>query len=399
MVLTLVRTCSRPQLSWVVRRLSEPRRQLLVLAGPRQVGMTTLVRQALAALDRPSVYATADGPSPPVAAWVDRQWDEANRMGRDPPDGAVLVLDEVQKIPAWSEGVKARWDADTAAGRSLRVVLLGSAPLLVQGGLGESLAGRFERVRLLQGSWSEVRDAFGRDIDRYVRFGGYPGAAPLVGEPARWAAYLRDALVETTLSRDVLLLTRVDQPALLRPLFDLACAYSAQELSCTKRLGRLQDAGNTTTLAHDLALLSGAGLVTGLQKHAGQVVRARGASPKLQVLDNALVTSRAGADPSLRPGGERWRRLVQSAVGAHLVRSAREDGIDVQWCRDGRDEVDFVVHAAGRVTGVEVKTTTAPGRGLAAFPRAVPGARAVRVGPGGMGLEEAVSPPARAWLG
>jgi predicted AAA+ superfamily ATPase len=76
-----------------------------------------------------------------------------------------------------------------------------------------------------------------------------------------WAAYVRDALIETTISKDVLLMTPVQKPELLRRVFDLACRYSGQMLSYQKMMGQLADAGNTTTLAHYLELLEGAGMV------------------------------------------------------------------------------------------------------------------------------------------
>jgi predicted AAA+ superfamily ATPase len=391
---------TRPQLALLVHRLQEPRCFLQILAGPRQVGKTTMARQAGEACGLPFVYASADGPSPPGPEWIDRQWDAATRASRGA--GAVLVLDEVQKVPRWSEVVKARWDDDTHHHRPVRVVLLGSAPLLVQRGLTESLAGRFELIRVPHWSYLEMREAFGWDLDRYALFGGYPGAASLVDEPERWAAYVRDALVETTLSRDVLLMSRVDKPALLRQLFDLACAYSGQELSFTKMLGQLQDAGNTTTLAHYLALLSGAGLVSGLQKYAGDVARRRGSSPKLCVLNSALSTSRAGVAPSgLRDDPEAWGRLIESCVGAHLLNTAADRGLSVSWWRDGADEVDFVLHAGAAVVGIEVKSIqSAPPRGLTAFRAHFPGARTLVVGAGSgaIPVAEFLSHPASEWL-
>lgn len=372
-----------------------------ILAGPRQVGKTTLAREAATACGLPFVYASADGPSPPGPAWIDHHWDAATREGG--AAGAVLFLDEVQKVPRWSEVVKSRWDDDTQAKRNLRVVLLGSAPLLVQQGLTESLAGRFELIRLPHWSFSEMHAAFGWDLDRYVLFGGYPGAAPLVDEPSRWAAYVRDALVETTLSRDVLLMSRVDKPALLRQLFDLACGYSGWELSYTKMLGQLQDAGNTTTLAHYLSLLAGAGLVGGMQKYAGDLARQRGSSPKLCVMNTALISSRAGVVPQrLRDDPEAWGRLVESCVGAHLLNSAATDGITVSWWRDGADEVDFVLHGGETLLGIEVKSVhSAPARGLSAFRKRFPRSRTLLVGAGSgsVPLEHFLARSAGEWLG
>jgi predicted AAA+ superfamily ATPase len=245
-------------------------------------------------------------------------------------------------------------------------VLLGSSPLLLGRGLTESLAGRFEAIRLSHWSFSEMREAFGTSLDEFVFFGGYPGAAALVGDEERWRRYVLDSLVETVVARDVLLLTRVDKPALLRQLFALACAYSGQVLSYTKMLGQLQDAGNTTTLAHYLGLLGQAGLVTGLQKYAGSAVRRRGSSPKLLALNTALASAVAGRPlAEVRADGDAWGRLVETAVGDHLVNA----DFDVFYWREGNDEVDFVVRRDERVTAIEVKSgrRRPSTRGLAAL--------------------------------
>ena len=265
----------RPQATILAEQLAEPRRFLQVVAGPRQVGKSTLVQQVTGEMAAPVRYASADEPTLRGTDWIGQQW-EAARLEATGKTGAVLVLDEIQKIPAWSETVKRLWDEETRKKRALKVVLLGSAPLLIAQGLTESLAGRFEVLRLPHWSFTEMRAAFGWSLEQFVYFGGYPGAAPLVGDPARWSRYIADSLIETSIARDVLLLSRVDKPALLRRLFELACRYSGQVLSYTKMIGQLQDAGNTTTLAHYLDLLAGAGMVCGLPKYAGDVARSRG---------------------------------------------------------------------------------------------------------------------------
>jgi hypothetical protein len=282
----------------------------------------------------------------------------------------VLVLDEIQKLTGWSESVKRLWDEDTRSRRRLRVILLGSAPLLIPHGPSESLAGRFETLHLPHWSLAEMRSAFGWPVDQYVFHGGYPGAAPLIRNNSRWARYILDSLVETTISRDVLLLSRVDKPALLRRVFQLGCSYSGQILSYTKMLGQLQDAGNTTTLAHYLDLLAGAGMIVGLQKYAGQAIRQRGSSPKLQVLNTALMTAQTGRtlkearrDPAL------WGRLVESAAGAHLTNAAAAGVCDLYYWRDRDREVDFVARTGQTLTAIEVKSGRARDvqPGLAAF--------------------------------
>ncbi|MCZ2104802.1 MAG: ATP-binding protein [Burkholderiales bacterium] len=390
----------RPQATVLRARLAQPRRFIQVVAGPRQVGKSTLVQQVTQASGLAVRYASADEPTLRGTQWIAQQWEAARLM---PAGGgaAVLVLDEIQKIPAWSETVKRLWDEDTRARRALKVVLLGSAPLLIARGLTESLAGRFETITLAHWSWAEMRAAFGWSLDEYVFYGGYPGAAPLIAEPARWARYVLDSLVETSISRDVLLLTRVDKPALLRRLFELACRYSGQILSYTKMLGQLQDAGNTTTLAHYLDLLAGAGMVCGLPKYAGDVARSRASSPKLQVLNTALMTANCGlALAEARADGEFWGRLVESAVGAHLANAAMRGECTLHYWREGTREVDFIVQAGRRLTAIEVKSGRAPlaHAGTAAFVQAFEPQRTLLVGGDGIALEDFLAQDVTHWV-
>jgi len=390
----------RPQATELARRLAEPRRFIQIVAGARQVGKTTLVQQVTEAAKVPVRYASADEPTLRGAEWIAQQW-EAARLTAD-SGGAILVLDEVQKAANWSEAVKRLWDEDTRARHPLKVVLLGSAPLLVQRGLTESLAGRFEVLHLPHWSFTEMRAAFGFSLEEYVYFGGYPGAASLVREPDRWRRYILDALIETTIARDVLLLTRVDKPALLRRLFELGCRYSGQVLSYTKMLGQLHEAGNTTTLAHYLELLGGAGLLAGLPKYSGRAVRQRGSSPKLQVLNTALLSAQSGLSfEEAHADREFWGRLVESAVGAHLANAAATGLCEVFYWRDGNHEVDFVMCAGKKLVAIEVKTTrridTLPGMGV--FTETFRPTRTLLVGGDGIALDEFLSLPVEHWLG
>jgi len=390
----------RPQAAVLAERLAEPRRFLQVLAGPRQVGKSTLVQQVTGDLSLPVRYASADEPTLRSPDWISQQW-EAARLDASGKAGALLVLDEIQKIPAWSETVKRLWDEDTRKKRPLKIVLLGSAPLLMAQGLTESLAGRFETLRLPHWSLTEMRAAFGWSLERYLYFGGYPGAAPLVGDPKRWARYIADSLIETSIARDVLLLTRVDKPALLRRLFELACRYSGQVLSYTKMIGQLQDAGNTTTLAHYLDLLAGAGMVCGLPKYAADTARSRGSSPKLQVLNTALMTVTAGVSPEEARSDREFRgRLIESAIGAHLANAAAAGECELYYWRDRGQEVDFVVKAHARVTAIEVKSGRAPQAhpGTAAFTEAFKVKRTLLVGGDGIPVEEFLNRPVSQWL-
>jgi uncharacterized protein len=390
----------RPQATALAERLAEPRRFLQVVAGPRQVGKSTLVQQVTDELSLPVRFVSADEPTLRGPDWISQQW-EAARLEVSGKEGAVLVLDEIQKMPTWSETVKRLWDEDTRKKRPLKVVLLGSAPLLIAQGLTESLAGRFETLRLPHWSYAEMRDAFGWKIDQYLTFGGYPGAAPLIRDPVRWSRYIADSLIETSIARDVLLLTRVDKPALLLRLFELACRYSGQILSYTKMLGQLQDAGNTTTLAHYLDLLAGAGMVCGLQKYAGDAARSRGSSPKLQVLNTALMTVTSGMTPEEAQADREFRgRLVESAIGAHLANAAAAGECELFYWRDRGQEVDFVVRSGSRLTAIEVKSGRAPQAhaGTAAFAAAFKVRRSLLVGGDGISIEDFLARPVADWL-
>jgi predicted AAA+ superfamily ATPase len=395
-------TFERSQAGTLATRLAEPRRFLQVVAGARQVGKSTLVAQALARLDVPSLVVSADEPTIGDTTWLAAQWDRGRIAAADAgAAGAVLALDEVQKIPRWSETVKRLWDEDTRARRLLKVVVLGSAPLLMQRGLTESLAGRFEVVHVPHWSYAEMQAAFGVSLEQYLYFGGYPGAAPLIHDPPRWRRYLRDALIETTIARDVLLMSRVDKPALLRRLFELGCRYSGQVLSYTKMLGQLQDAGNTTTLAHYLDLLAGAGMLTGLQKYAGKTVRQRGSSPKLQVFNTALITALSGLSPEEANADHEFRgRLVESAVGAHLANAAAGGVCELFYWRDSNREVDFVVRSGRTVLAIEVKSGRAPNAfpGLSAFAETFKPKRTLIVGGDGVPLGEFLTRPVEHWL-
>lgn len=387
----------RPQTEDLILRLAEPRRFIQVVTGPRQVGKTTMVLQATERSGLPTHYASADLPTVRSVRWIEQQW-EAGRLLTDQADrdGAVLVLDEIQKVPEWSDTVKCLWDEDTRLDRPLKVVVLGSAPLLVQRDLGESLAGRFESIPMPHWSFGEMRAAFGWECEQYIFYGAYPGAAALIGEPDRWARYVRDSLVEPVLSRDILLLSRVDKPALLRQVFELGCAYSGQILSYTKMLGQLQDAGNTTTIAHYLALLSGAGLVSGLQKYSGRLVRRRASSPKLQVLNTALMTSMSGSGfDEARGRPEFWGRLAESAVGSHLANAAASGRCELYYWRDRNREVDFVVRSGNRLVAIEVKSGRSPRtrQGMDAFIEAHRSARPLLVGGGGIAIEDFLTTP------
>jgi predicted AAA+ superfamily ATPase len=339
-------------------RIKEPRRFIQVVMGPRQVGKTTMVIQLLGELKMGSLFESADAIPASDSVWIEQIWNNARlKMAQNNADEFLLVIDEIQKIDNWSEIIKRLWDEDTQKGRNLKVILLGSSRLLVQQGLTESLAGRFESIYLGHWTFNEMHTAFGWNIDQFVWFGGYPGSAPLINDEERWKSYVVNALIETSISKDILMLTRVDKPALMKRLFELGCLYSGQILSYTKIQGQLQDAGNTTTLSHYLSLLDTAGLLAGLEKYGADIIRKRSSSPKFQVHNTALVSSQRNElfeEIKLKPS--EWGRMVESSIGAHFVNAAQVSGFNLFYWRHRNEEVDFVLEKRGKVVAVEVKT-------------------------------------------
>jgi predicted AAA+ superfamily ATPase len=382
----------RIHLQALTKRLKEePRRFIQVLYGPRQVGNTTLAMQMTRQIGLPFHFASAVAVEGGADSWVAVQWERARFLQKQSGAAeAVLLLDEIQKIASWSEQVKREWDADTRNGVAVKVVLLGSSRLLLQQGLTESLAGRFETIYMGHWSLREMREAFGFSPAQYVWFGGYPGAAALAGDEERWKRYVVDALIETSIARDILLLTRVDKPALLRRLFELGCQYSGQILSFTKLLGQLQDAGNTVTLSHYLRLLDTAGLLGGLEKYAADVVRQRASSPKFQVHNTALISAQQGFSMSEIQGRPaEWGRWVESAVGAHLMQGAMRGAYSLYYWREGDREVDFVLERKGRLIALEVKSAPSGVMpGMEAFRQRFHPDKVYLVGPSGIPWEE-----------
>lgn len=360
----------RPHLQILIKRMHEPRRFLQVIMGPRQVGKTTLVSQLAAQVKIDYLFVSADSIASGNATWLEQQWEAARiKLAQHETKEFLLVIDEIQKISNWSETVKLLWDIDTRSNLNLKVILLGSSRLLLQQGLTESLAGRFESIYMGHWSFDEMQQAFGWDVNQYVWFGGYPGSATLVDEEDRWKTYVTDSLIETSISKDILMLTRVDKPALMKRLFELGCLYSGQILSYTKVLGQLQDTGNTTTLSHYLELLDTAGLLAGINKYAPDIIRQRSSSPKFQVHNTALISAQRNnlfKDMLAKP--DEWGRMVESAIGAHLINHSLSEKFNLHYWRERNEEIDFVIERKGKVIGLEVKSGAAGSTsGMTAF--------------------------------
>ena len=393
---------NRPQAIKLADCLRKQRQCIHVLSGPRQVGKTTLAQQVGPKLGITFHYASADESVLHGTEWIVSQWSAARIETAENHNDGLLALDEIQKIPDWADTVRRLWDEDSASGLGLRVLLLGSVPPVIVQGLDEHLAGRYEVLHLRHWSFIEMKEAFGWNIDQYIFYGGYPGAAGLAVDSGSWFRYVRDSLIDTTISRDVLLLSRIYKPSLLRRQFELACRYSGQIISYTKMLGQLREAGNTTTLAHYLELLSDAGIVAIIPKYTGETKRRRGSSPKLQVMNNALMVAERGKPfDEARRDGEYWGSLVESSVGAHLANEAASGRCELFYWREGNYDVDFVVKTGGMLMTIEIKSGRAP--------RSRPGAeifkatfgcdRHLVIGEGGIPVEDFLSKQIECWAG
>jgi len=381
----------REQCTILQKRISEPNKFIQVIMGPRQVGKTTLITQFLSNLEIAHLFVSADDAMPQDVQWISQQWEAARiKQTFSKNKDFLLIIDEIQNIHNWSHEIKKNWDNDAKLGQPIKLILLGSSRLLLQQGLSESLAGRFETIPMFHWTYQEMNKAFGFSPEQYVWFGGYPGAATLIKDASRWKNYIKNSLIDATISRDILMLTRIDKPALIKHLFELGCRFSGQMLSYNKMLGQLQDAGNTTTLSHYLNLLDSSGLLSGLEKFSNQEVRVRSSSPKFQVMNNALLTVYSGnsfkeaiKQPAL------WGRHVESAIGAHLVNHSKISDIKLYFWRNGNNEVDFVIVKNKKVIAIEVKSgATIKTSGIKEFIQSFKNSKSILISPSGLTWQE-----------
>ena len=359
------------------KRIAEERRFIQVVAGARQVGKTTIITQFLEKTSYNYIYETADAITETGNIWLEQIWNIARLKIKSGNVEILLIIDEIQKISGWSEIVKKLWDEDTRLKLNIKVILSGSSRLLIEKGLTESLQGRFELIQVHHWTLSEMREAFDFSLDEYIFFGGYPGSASLIKNEKRWKNYMRDAIIEASISKDILMLTTITKPALLRQLFDLGTAYSAQILPYNKMLGNLTDAGNTVTLSHYLNLLDQSRLLGGIQKYSGSKQHSRSSSPKLQVYNNALMGATSSQSfEQVKSSPEIWGRFVESCVGTHLINNAPLCDYELFYWRDSNDEVDFVITHGDQICGIEVKSgTRTTGKGMVAFKKLYPNAK------------------------
>jgi len=340
------------------------------------------------------MFVSADDVPAADRSWIRNSWSEARlKLAASGGNEFLLVIDEIHKIDNWSETVKKEWDADSFEGRALKVIILGSSRLLIQEGLTESLAGRFEILYLPHWTFSEMKEAFGMTVDQYIWYGGYPGSVRLMDDEQRWKAYIKDSLIETTLSRDILMLKRVDKPALLKRVFEIGCFYSSRIVSLNKIQGELQERGNLTTLANYLVLLEGAGLLTGLEKYSGNIIRKRSSKPKFQVFNNALISAQSNLHfPGIMADHKAWGHMVESAVGAHLLNASFEKRFHLYYWNDSYNELDYVMELNGKLTGIEVKSgKDSQNKGMVLFDETYHPDQLFTVGTHGIPVEEFLS--------
>jgi predicted AAA+ superfamily ATPase len=380
----------RKLVSQICQRLAEPRHFIQIISGPRQTGKTTAVLQALKECGLQNRFASADDPNLNSVEWIRTEWEQARLEQTKANGDFVFVIDEIQKIPQWSAMVKLLWDEDTRKKKSLKIILTGSSSLLLQKGIKESLTGRFELLFCPHWNFAECKEAFGYTLDDFLYFGGYPGAAVLRKNEERWRSYISNSIVEPSISQDILFMEEIRKPALMKTLFTLGASYSGQELSYTKILGQLQDAGNTVTIAHYLELLAKANILCGLQKFSENKLQVKQSSPRFMVFDTSLMTYLYSASKkSFLENQANKGHLAESAVGAYLLAKAREESFDVYWWRDRDREVDFVLKKGKSIIALEVKS----GRvkhigGYLDFKKKYPQARCLVIGDSNCSLED-----------
>jgi hypothetical protein len=385
--------------STIIDRLSEKRSFIQIILGPRQVGKSTAIRQVIKELSYPSVYALADLPVPPDHRFIAQNWDEARNLAKGGKK-VILVLDEVQKIEGWSNVVKKFWDEDTHEKNNIQVVLLGSSALMIQKKLPESLAGRFEIIRFTHWSYLECHKAFGCNLDDYLFYGGYPGGYELIKDEVRWKQFVTDSLIETAITRDIMILADVQKPVLLRRLLYLGCEYGGQILSYGKILGDLNDVGSKLTLMNYQKYLESAYLMGGLQAWKGSGIYRQKSPPKWLPLNTALMTAlSAKSKKEMFSDRQIYGRLVEVAVGAYIYNQALVKGFEVYYWREDHDEIDFVVRKGEKLLGIEVKTGFEyGGKAFDIFQRQYPKAKTLLVGEYGVNIEKFLSTPIEEYL-
>lgn len=381
----------RAEYQIIKSRLEENRKFIQVVMGARQIGKSTVVKQVLKDIDIPFQFFSADNVPATNTAWISNCWAAVRSLKENKGwESAILVIDEIQKIANWSEAVKKEWDADTFNDNNIKVLLLGSSRVLLEKGLSDSLAGRFEEIRMTHWTYNEMKECFGVTLDQYIFYGGYPGAATLLNDNDRFEQYIQSSIIDATINKDILMDAPIGKPALLKQTFELGAAYSGNLLSLNKMLGSLQDSGNTSTLAGYINLLNDSGLLCGLQKYSVDMSRRRASIPKFQVYNNALkmVYTPLTFEQAVLDR-KAWGHIFESAIGAYLVSQAFANRFEVYYWRERNDEVDFILRKKGSLIAIEVKSNAEKTtQGLEKFKQLFNPKASFIIGDGGIGVEE-----------
>ena len=383
----------RQHLAILHKRMAEPRKRIQIVMGPRQVGKSTMVGQFASKLKVPYDIFAADAVNRYDSSWIPNRWQEERiKMNLRQEKERILVIDEIQKIENWSEQVKKEWDSDTREGRNLKVILLGSSRVLLQKGLEDSLAGRFETIKMGYWDWTEMREAFGFSLDQYVYFGGFPGLADTINDENRWQNLVEGSIISPILARDIIEIEEIRNSALLRQVFELACIESAKELSLTKMQSTLNK-GTVPTIKTYLNILDQTMTVKPLQKYAPSAIREKNSIPKMQVYNSGFRNRYAQFTfEQARTNPAEWGRLVESSVGAHLANHSILDGFDLlYWRNERKQECDYVLKKGQKLVAIEVKSSRADNTsGFEEFKKLYSDkiGTALIVGPEGLPLED-----------
>ncbi len=314
-----------------------------VILGPRQVGKTTAILNLLADYDGIFHYISAEENLAVQQDWLNQQWQQALSKS----SSCLLVIDEIQKVPNWSERIKTLWDEQKVKrNQKLKLVLLGSSSLKIQKGLSESLTGRYELLRAFHWSFEESQIIQKLTLSEYLNYGGYPGSYRFIGHAKRFDTFIQNSIISSVIEKDLLSESRIRNPALFKQTFQLLQVLPSAEISYTKLLGQLQDKGNTDLIKNYLDFFEGAFLLKQIHKYSSKAFRTRLSSPKIVCLAPSLFQRQKKEAPDF------LGLCFESLVGADLLKA----GLEVTYWREGDFEVDFLVELDGHTIGIEVKS-------------------------------------------
>ena len=359
-----MKTVPLPFIKTLKEHLASPGSLIQIVRGPRQVGKTTGVLLFLKSQKKIYHYASTDGVLENGVSWILNEWQKA----RD-KKAVYFVIDEIQKINHWSEAIKKIWDQQArgaAKQRKIKFILLGSSSLIIQKGLTESLAGRYQTLNVHHWNFLETKKLIPSiSLNQFLEMGGYPGSYRFLKKRDQFENFIKNSIIEPAISMDILSFSRVRKPALFKQIFEILCGYPAQEISYTKLLGQLQDKGNTDLIKTYIALYEQAFLFKSLEKFSHKTIKIKSSAPKILPLSPCF--SLFSVQKNLTS------RVFEATVGAQLSRLQGE----LYYWREQNKEIDFVYFFKKRIYAIEVKfgkkkTTFGMESFLKKFKKAVP---------------------------